>query len=164
LRASFAEQRSLRKRHNGGEPPRAKICYARSERRSSEDVMKTAILAVALATLACLPATAQPSMPPSGGAHACLRSDDIRDWKAIDSKTLVVEDSFHNTYQVALAAACEGLQFKDRVAFRPAAPIHLTCMGPGDDVAIRQLGTTSFARCPIATITPLRRTQTGTPQ
>ena len=126
--------------------------------------MKTAILATTLAALACLPDAAQPSMPPSAGTRTCLRSDDIRDWKAIDNKTLVVEDSFHNTYQVALAAACEGLQFKDRVAFRPAAPVHLTCMGAGDDVAIRQLGTNSFARCPIATITPLKGTQMGTPQ
>ena len=125
--------------------------------------MRTAIVA-ALATLACLSAAAQPTMPPSAGARVCLRSDDIRDWKAVDNKTLMVEDSFHNTYQVSLAAACEGLRFKNRVAFRPAAPIHLTCMGPGDDVAIRQLGTSSFARCPIATITPLKGTQTGTPQ
>jgi hypothetical protein len=126
--------------------------------------MKTPVLAAVSVMLAYLPAAAQPAMPPSAGTRVCLRSDDIRDWKAVDNKTLVVEDSFHNTYQVTMAAACEGLQFKDRVAFRPAAPVHLTCMGPGDDVAIRQLGTNSFARCPIATITPLKGTQMGTPQ
>src|SRR5206468_3675622 len=112
-----------------GEPLRARICYHTVEGHHSEDVMRTAIVA-ALATLACLSAAAQPTMPPSAGARVCLRSDDIRDWKAVDNKTLMVEDSFHNTYQVSLAAACEGLRFKNRVAFRPAAPIHLTCMGP----------------------------------
>ena len=126
--------------------------------------MKTLILAGALTTLPCLAAAAQPAMPPSAGNGACLRSDSIQDWKAVDNRTLLVEDSFHNTYQVTMAAACEGLRYKERVAFAPAAPVHLTCMGPGDDVAIRQLGTTSFARCPIATITRLKGTQTGTPQ
>ena len=126
--------------------------------------MKTFVMATTFATLAVVPAAAQPAMPPSAGNGACLRSDSIQDWKAVDNKTLVVEDSFHNTYQVTMATACEGLRYKERVAFAPAAPVHLTCMGPGDDVAIRQLGTTSFARCPIATITPLRGTQTGSPQ
>jgi hypothetical protein len=126
--------------------------------------MKTVVLAGAFATLAFLPAAAQPAMPPSAGNGACLRTDSIQDWKAVDNKTLVVEDSFHNTYQVTMAATCEGLQYKERVAFAPAAPVHLTCMGPGDDVAIRQLGTTSFARCPIATITPMKGTQMGPSQ
>ena len=122
--------------------------------------MKTTVLAAAFATLACLPAAAQPSVPPSA-QRACLRLDSIYNWKALDNKTLIVEDDFHKKFRVGLMAACEGLQFKERVAFRSAVPVQLTCLTSGDDVIIRQLGTESFTRCPIATIAPVAAAPAG---
>lgn len=124
--------------------------------------MKTAILATALATSACMSAEAQPSAPPSA-QRPCLRFDSIFNWKALDNKTLIVEDNFHKKFRVGLMAYCEGLQFKERVAFH-TAPVHLTCLTSGDDVIVRQLGSDSFNRCPIATITPENVAPAGAPQ
>ena len=126
--------------------------------------MKTFVLAGAFATLAFLPAAAQPGSMQSA-ASRCLHFDNIQNWKALDDRTLLVEDTYHNNFRVALATGCEGLQFKERVSFRQTAPVHLTCLGSGDDVTVRQLGTTAaFAHCPIATITPVSQPPTGSPQ
>lgn len=114
--------------------------------------MKIAILTAALVTLTCLPAAAQPSAPASA-QRPCLRLDSIYNWKAVDNKTLIVEDDFHKKFRVGLMTYCEGLQFKDRVAFHSAVPVQLTCLTPGDDVIIRELGT-GFSRCPISSIVP----------
>lgn len=114
--------------------------------------MKIAILAAALMTLAAIPAAAQPAAPPSA-QRPCLRLDSIYNWKAVDNKTLIVEDDFHKKFRVGLMTYCEGLQFKERVAFHSAVPIRLTCLSAGDDVLIRELGT-GFTRCPISSITP----------
>jgi hypothetical protein len=116
--------------------------------------MRTPALATALIALTCLPAAAQPSVPPSA-QRPCLRLDSIYNWKAVDNKTLIVEDNFHKKFRVGLMGYCEGLQFKERVAFHSAVPVQLTCLSSGDDVIIRQLGTESFTRCPITSITPV---------
>ncbi len=114
--------------------------------------MKIAVLTAALATLGCLPVAAQPSVPPSA-QRPCLRLDSIYNWKAVDNKTLIVEDEFHKKFRVGLMTYCEGLQFKERVGFRSAVPVQLTCLTAGDDVIVRELGT-GFTRCPISSITP----------
>jgi hypothetical protein len=163
LRASFTEQTPVRKRHYGWNRGALKSAILVGREASSEDLMKTAILiAIAFVTLACLPAAAQPSVPPSA-QRPCLRFDSIFNWKALDNKTLIVEDNFHKKFRVGLMGYCEGLQFKERVAFH-TAPVHLTCLRSGDDVIVRQLGTDSFNRCPITTITPENAAPAAIPQ
>jgi hypothetical protein len=64
----------------------------------------------------------------------------------------MVEDNFHNKFRVDLMGYCEGLQFKERVAFHSAGSVALTCMTAGDDVIVRNVGT-GFQNCPITRIT-----------
>jgi hypothetical protein len=108
--------------------------------------------ALALAVLAATPTFSQTrTMPPSVSSRACLRFGEIYNWKALDNKSLMVEDNFHNKFRVDLMGTCEGLQFKERVGFKSAGSVSLTCMSAGDDVIVRNVGT-GFQRCPISSI------------
>lgn len=109
--------------------------------------------AIGLAILATTPVLAQSQMPPSASQRACLRFGEIYNWKALDNKSLMVEDNFHKKFHVDLMGTCEGLQFKERVGFKSAGSVALTCMSPGDDVIVRNVGS-GFQRCPISRITP----------
>lgn len=110
------------------------------------------LLGMGFAVLAAAPALAQSrTMPPSVSSRACLRFGEIYNWKALDNKSLMVEDNFHNKFRVDLMGYCEGLQFKERVGFKAAGSVSLTCMTAGDDVIVRNVGT-GFQRCPIASI------------
>ncbi|HEY4112459.1 MAG TPA: DUF6491 family protein [Rhizomicrobium sp.] len=113
------------------------------------------MLAAGLAACVSIPAMAQsPTMPPSASQRGCLRFGEIYNWKALGNKSLMVEDNFHKKFRVDLMAYCEGLQFKERVGFQSAGSVALTCMSPGDDVIVRNVGT-GFQRCPITRITPM---------
>lgn len=109
---------------------------------------------IGLAILTAPPVLAQsPTMPPSASKLPCLRFGEIYNWKALDNKSLMVEDNFHKKFHVDLMGTCEGLQFKERVGFKSAGSVALTCMSPGDDVIVRNVGS-GFQRCPISRITP----------
>ena len=115
--------------------------------------MKTSVLfAVGLATVAFVPAFAQPQAPAATAQRACLRFGYIYNWSVIDNKTLIVEDNWHNKFKMSLMGYCPGLKFKERVGFKSPGSMQLSCMSPGDDVIINQFGT-GPQRCPIASIT-----------
>jgi len=105
---------------------------------------KTILAAVALATLVTAPAYAQ---------RSCLEFGQIYNWNALDNRTLIVEDNWHNKFRMALMGDCPGLTFKERVGFKSMGATSMSCMSAGDDVIIRNFGT-GGQRCPIRQIVP----------
>jgi len=109
----------------------------------------TILLAAGLAALVSIPASAQP--PAAAPIRACLRFGEIYNWKALDNKTLIVEDNFHKRFKVALMGYCPDLAFKERVGFRSPGSMELSCLSPGDDVLVHNFGA-GGQRCPIKSI------------
>lgn len=74
-------------------------------------------------------------------AHAnsrCLQIGQVYNFKALDDKTLVVEDDFHNKFRIALMATCPTLTFKESIGFKTFGPATaLTCVSKGDDIVTR---------------------------
>jgi hypothetical protein len=126
------------------------------------DAMRKRILLLAAtsAMLATSAAIASPpdSVPPEDfSARACLRYDQIWNWKALDQRTLIVEDNFHKKFKVELLGYCGNLTFKEQLAFRSPGGTQLSCVSPGDTVISREIGTGQL-RCPV------RRVITYTPE
>lgn len=90
-----------------------------------------------------------------GAANArCLQLGQIYNWKALDNKTLIVEDDFHNKYKVSLLAYCPQLTFKERIGFKSfGAASALACVTAGDDVITHDFGT-GPQRCAIKKVEP----------
>lgn len=101
--------------------------------------------AAGLAVLAAAPAYANPR---------CLQFGQIYNWKALDDKTLIVEDDFHDKFKVALMGTCPGLSFKEQIGFKTFGPaMALTCVGAGDSVVTRDFAT-GGQRCAIKSVEP----------
>jgi len=112
--------------------------------------MKMQLLAAAgLAALISIPAVAQAQ--PNAPARACLRFGEIYNWKALDNKTLIVEDNFHQKFKVALLSYCPNLTFKQRIGFRSPGSMELSCVSSGDDIEVHNFGS-GGQRCPIRSI------------
>jgi hypothetical protein len=107
--------------------------------------MKKALLAtLALLTILAAPASAQ---------RDCLRVNDIRNWWAINDRTLIVEDSWRNKFRLTLIGTCFNLRFNSNVAFQSRGATRLSCLRPGDSVINRSRGMgRSTARCAITRI------------
>ncbi|MGN6515542.1 MAG: DUF6491 family protein [Rhizomicrobium sp.] len=90
-----------------------------------------------------------------GAANArCLQLGQIYSWKALDNKTLIVEDDFHDKYKVSLLSYCPQLTFKERLGFKSfGAATRLSCVSAGDDVISRDIGT-GPQRCAIKKVEP----------
>lgn len=101
------------------------------------------LIAMVFVALLSKPALADP---------ACLQFGQIYSWKAIDNRTLIVEDNWHNKFKVSLMGYCPNLTFKERVGFKSPGSTALSCMGKGDEVIVRDISMPS--RCPIVNITP----------
>jgi hypothetical protein len=84
-------------------------------------------------------------------APACLRFGEIYSWNAVDNRTLIVEDNLHQKFKISPTGYCPNLAFKERVGFRSAGAMRLTCMSPGDNVVVNNMGA-GFQRCPIQSI------------
>ena len=91
--------------------------------------MRKALLAAAGLMLLAGPAFA------AGGS--CLRVGQIYDWKAKDSSTLIVEDTFHRKFKVDLLGSCINLTFKQRIGFASPGGTSLSCLSGGDTVFFR---------------------------
>ena len=91
----------------------------------------------------------------SGSANArCLQLGQVYNWKALDDKTLIVEDDFHDHYKVSLLATCPGLSFKERIGFKTFGPaMALTCVSAGDSIVTRDFAT-GGQRCSIKSVEP----------
>jgi hypothetical protein len=112
--------------------------------------MKAILISAAiLVSAAAVPAIAQ--SPQAAPPSACLRFGEIYDWKAQDNRSLIVEDNLHKKFKVALMGPCPSLTFKERVGFQSRDAMRLTCMRPGDNVTVRNMGS-GTQRCPIRSI------------
>jgi hypothetical protein len=67
-------------------------------------------------------------------AAPCLQQAQIYSWKALNDRTLVVEDNFHKKFKLTLMAPCQQLQFHERLAFKTFSNTALTCVSKGDQV------------------------------
>jgi len=106
--------------------------------------MKTIFALTALAaTLLVTPALAN---------SRCLQQSQIYSWKALNDRTLIVEDDFHDKFKVSLMVACQQLQFHQALAFRTFSNTALACVSRGDEV----LSGTPIGpqHCPITKIEP----------
>jgi hypothetical protein len=106
--------------------------------------MKTTIAFVAVAaTLIVTPALA---------GRVCLQQSQIYSWKALNDKTLIVEDNFHDKYKLSLLVNCQRLQFHQNLGFKTFSNTALACVEKGDEV----ISGTSIGpqHCPIKTIEP----------
>jgi hypothetical protein len=83
---------------------------------------------------------------------ACLEVGQIYSWNALDNKTLIVEDNWHNKFKLSLMGYCPNLTFKERVGFKAFGGTELSCLTKGDDVLVRDIG--MGQRCPIVNIVP----------
>lgn len=97
----------------------------------------------ALAALLSLPLLTSPVF----ARPDCLELGRIYNWKALDNKTLIVEDDTHQKFKLSLMGYCPNLTFKERVAFKSIGGSQLTCLTRGDEVDVRDIGIP--ARCPI---------------
>jgi hypothetical protein len=105
---------------------------------------KIVLAAAALAALASTSAIANPT---------CLQIGQIYSWNVLDDRTLVIEDEFHNRFRASLLGVCPGLGFKERVGFKSLGSTRMSCLSPGDDVVIRNVGTGAQV-CPIRELVP----------
>ena len=106
--------------------------------------MKTTFAFAALAaTLLVTPALAN---------RTCLQESLIYNWKALNDRTLIVEDKFHDKFKLSLMVPCQHLQFHENLGFRIFANTALACVTKGDEV----ISGTSIGpqHCPIKTIEP----------
>jgi hypothetical protein len=99
--------------------------------------------AIGLAAVIARPALADPS---------CLQIGQIWNWKAVDNKTLIVEDNWHQKFKMSLMGYCPNLTFKERVGFKSIGGTELSCLTKGDYVFVRDIGMP--AHCPIIDIVP----------
>src|SRR5215813_4113609 len=72
----------------------------------------------------------------------CIRRNDIRNWGAINDRTLVVEDFRRQRVQLNLIGTCSGLRFTDNLAIRSRASggSGLACIQIGDTITTRNSG------------------------
>lgn len=100
---------------------------------------KTILLAAGFSVLMAAPAAAAP----------CLEFGNIYNFHALDDKTLIVEDNFHNKFKVSLLSYCPELTFKEGIGFKSFGPhMALSCVSSGDDIVTRDMGT-GPQRCSI---------------
>lgn len=105
---------------------------------------KHILFAVAGLVAAASPALASPR---------CLEYGQIYNFHALDTKTLIVEDNFHNKFKLSLMGACPTLPFKEGIGFQSFGPhMALTCVSAGDNIVTRDAGVGQ--RCPIGKIEP----------
>ncbi|HEY2032446.1 MAG TPA: DUF6491 family protein [Rhizomicrobium sp.] len=107
---------------------------------------KHILLAVAgLAVTAASPALAAPR---------CLEYGQIYNFNALDDKTLIVEDDFHNKFKLSLMGVCPALPFKEGIGFKSFGPhMALSCVSAGDSIVTRNFGT-GGQNCPIRSVEP----------
>lgn len=110
--------------------------------------MKASIpLAAAVVVAISQAALAQPGAAP----RACLRFGEIYSWKALDNRTVIVEDTWHKKFKLTTMGYCPNLGYRERIGFNSPGSSALSCMTPGDQLIVSQFGT-GAQRCPISSI------------
>ncbi|HEY3637792.1 MAG TPA: DUF6491 family protein [Rhizomicrobium sp.] len=84
---------------------------------------------------------------------ACLQVGRIWSWKAVDKKTLIVEDELHRKFKVGLIGFCPALPYKLTLGFKSNGGINgLDCLRRGDDVISHDVGIPYT--CAVTSIVP----------
>jgi hypothetical protein len=106
--------------------------------------MRTIIPAVLALGMLTIPACANTN---------CLQIGRTWSWKALDNKTLIVEDELHQKFKLALMGYCPRLPFKLNLAIQSASGINgLDCVRRGDNVISQDVG--SHFACPVMSVVP----------
>lgn len=89
---------------------------------------------------------------PALAGRVCLQQSQIYSWKALNDRTLIVEDNFHTKYKLGLMVSCQHLQFHEKLGFKTFSNTALACVTKGDEV----ISGTAIGpqHCPIKTIEP----------
>ena len=106
--------------------------------------MKNALIAAGFACLIATPVFANP---------ACLELSQVWSWKALDDKTVIVEDNWHQKFKLSLMGYCPNLTFKENLGFKVIGGTGLSCISTGDEVISREQAIGAF-HCPISHIVP----------
>lgn len=86
----------------------------------------------------------------AGGA--CLRQANIYNWNALNDRTIIVEDDFHQKFKLTLMTPCLHLQYRETIGFKSFGATALSCVSRGDDIVSRSM--IGPQRCPISNIEP----------
>ena len=103
--------------------------------------MMKALLAGTLAASIAAPAVANPN---------CLQLVRVWSFKALDTRTLIVEDDLHQKFKLNLMGYCPALPFKEMLGFKVIGGMDLSCISRGDEVISHDIG--MVYHCPIASI------------
>lgn len=74
-------------------------------------------------------------------AKDCLRVGYVRNWHALDDRTLIVEDDWRKKFKLQLIGYCTNLSWHERLAFKSFGGTGLSCLTPGDEIITREFGT-----------------------
>jgi hypothetical protein len=88
--------------------------------------------------------------PPALAGPACLELALVWNYKALNDKTLIVEDEAHRKFKLTLMGYCPNLPYKQRLGFKVFGGTELSCISKGDEVISRDFGFPY--RCPIMDI------------
>ncbi len=93
--------------------------------------------------LAAAPALADPN---------CLELMRVWSFKALDNRTLIVEDDLHQKFKLGLEGYCPVLPYKLTLGFKVIGGTGLTCIAKGDEVISHDIGVPYH--CPVMSIVP----------
>jgi hypothetical protein len=90
----------------------------------------------------------------SANSHTgCLQIGRIWSWKAIDNKTLIVEDELHQKFRLALIGYCPRLPIKLNIGIKSTSGVNgLACVRRGDTVISQDVG--AHYSCPVSAVLP----------
>jgi hypothetical protein len=101
------------------------------------------LAACGLAILAATPASAAPD-------RVCIRQDDIRNWTALNDKSIVLENYHHQKALLQLIGTCSGFKFHDTLDIRSPGATGLSCVQVGDSIVTHDgIG----GRCAVSSVT-----------
>jgi hypothetical protein len=89
---------------------------------------------------------------PAVAASSCIRHDDIRNWTAINDKTIVLENLRHQKFLMKLIGTCSDFKFHEDLQIRSRDALAISCVEPGDTVVTRTSGFRGL--CTITSVTP----------
>jgi hypothetical protein len=91
------------------------------------------------------------SATPAWADNACLQFGYIRNWTALNDRTLIVEDDARKKFKLKLIGVCSDLDYHEQLAFKSRGSLSISCLSPGDQVITRGFGI-GPERCAITSI------------
>lgn len=114
-------------------------------------------LVIVLAALAASPALAQGATNAdqnqwirNGSRQACLRVGQINGWRALNDRSLIIENDQRQKFKIDLLGICPGLRYRTTIGLRAFGGFSLSCVTPGDTVFFHDVGMSM--RCSISKV------------